>query len=225
LPKLPQISLRCLNNTQLSLELTQIAPNLSKGHKLVVKLLLTPVFKSKILVFKTADVHAVDDDGDSALHVACRRGHRDVARRLLSKGALASVNAINAGGWTPLWLAAAGGYCKVVETLVTKGADINKSGPRGASPLLAACQNGHGTVAELLVAKGADVNKATQGRDVPILHAGRMKSREAVKALAMRGASVPVRKPTENWSYEEYMKAVAFIKGSLTGSLEPNSTE
>lgn len=44
-------------------------------------------------------VPAVDAEGDTPLHNACRGGHPDIARHLLSLGA--SVTALNRAGQTP----------------------------------------------------------------------------------------------------------------------------
>jgi ankyrin repeat protein len=53
--------------------------------------------------------------GYTPLHVAARRGHLDIARLLIDKGA--NVNALTDSQWTPLRLAIAEGHSDVVNLL------------------------------------------------------------------------------------------------------------
>jgi ankyrin repeat protein len=57
----------------------------------------------KLLLERGADVGAVDDHGDTALHGAALRGANDIVRALVERGA--SLTARNADGWTPLTVA------------------------------------------------------------------------------------------------------------------------
>jgi hypothetical protein len=57
----------------------------------------------KLLVELGADVKAVDDHGETALHGAALRGANDVVELLVKEGA--SLTATNSKGWTPLVIA------------------------------------------------------------------------------------------------------------------------
>jgi ankyrin repeat protein len=76
-----------------------------------------------------------DDQGDTALHLACLEGHLDIVQQLLQ--AQAAVNVTNQAGDTPLMLAIAQGEGEIVRQLLAAGADPNL-GPVGESPLLIA---------------------------------------------------------------------------------------
>ena len=75
------------------------------------------------------------------------------------------VNKICKSGWTPLGFAAQSGNTKVVQTLLTHGADVNKldqifyqgGNYRGLPPLFHAVMKGHTSMVKLLVKNGADV--------------------------------------------------------------------
>ena len=51
-----------------------------------------------------------------------------------------------------------GGHDKIVELLLSKGADVNAQGGKHSSVLQAASFKGHDKIVELLLSKGADVN-------------------------------------------------------------------
>jgi ankyrin repeat protein len=57
----------------------------------------------KVVLEMGADIHAVDADGETALHVAASRGWDTVVQLLVDNGA--SLNVKNKRGWTPLTIA------------------------------------------------------------------------------------------------------------------------
>ena len=57
----------------------------------------------KLLIALGADVRAVDDNGETALHGAAVRGANEIVQLLVDKGA--SLTATNSMGWTPLTIA------------------------------------------------------------------------------------------------------------------------
>ncbi|CAI5474357.1 unnamed protein product [Closterium sp. Yama58-4] len=61
-------------------------------------------------------VNSRDSSGKSALHEACAHGHAEIARLLLSLGALPSARKAN--GFTPLLCAAAGGHAECARLLL-----------------------------------------------------------------------------------------------------------
>lgn len=73
------------------------------------------------LIAEGASVHAVDKEGLSALHIACKNGKADVARALIEKGA--DVHLLDDRQTTPLLWAAYMGDVKAVALLMNSGAD------------------------------------------------------------------------------------------------------
>lgn len=103
---------------------------------------------------KKADVNALDRESDTALTQAVYKGHFEVARYLVEKGA--NVKAINSNGYSVLYWAAQGGNLELVKWLVeTHKLDPNLEDRDGYNALSNAIYYGHLPVARYLVEKGA----------------------------------------------------------------------
>ena len=141
---------------------------------------------------KGADVNQAYKDGATPLHLACSRGHLDVARLLLEKGA--EVNRPDKDGRTPLLIACSRGHVEVVSLLLDKGAEVDraveKGDWKGTTPLFAACCNGHVDLARLLLEKGADVNQADKDGRTPLHLACAAGHLNAARLLLDKGADV-----------------------------------
>ena len=66
-----------------------------------------------LLKKESIDVNAKNEDGQTPLHFAARRGHTETVKYLVEKGA--DVNAKNKYGQTPLHYAARRGHTEIVE--------------------------------------------------------------------------------------------------------------
>lgn len=124
----------------------------SFGLTVIVSLLL----KSGIPVGQT------HDQGQTALHWACRNGHYDTTRFLLEQQA--DVNGrMEWNPSTPLSLATAYGHLPIIEFLINNGASINDDSPLfhrgnpGAPPLSEAACHGHTEIARYLLDRGAQI--------------------------------------------------------------------
>ena len=100
------------------------------------------------------------------LHLACAKGHLDVAQWLHSVSA--SVNATNIEGETPLHLACAKGHLEIAQWLQSAGASVNATSNVGNTPLHRACTRGHLAIAHWLLSVGASVNAANIGGCTPL---------------------------------------------------------
>ncbi|KAH9850291.1 ankyrin repeat-containing domain protein, partial [Lenzites betulinus] len=60
-------------------------------------------------------------------------GSVDIVRYLIDQGA--DVNRSDSGAWTPLHIAASGGFDEVVTELLGSGADVNQRNDKGLTPL------------------------------------------------------------------------------------------
>jgi ankyrin repeat protein len=97
-------------------------------------------------------------------------------------------------GNTPLCLAAKYGHDKIVEMLLSFGADSCQFNDHGETPLLLAAENDHCRVVEYLLAAGAKVNALSGHLNVTALFAAVRKGYENVlKVLYEAGADASVR--------------------------------
>ena len=96
------------------------------------------------------------------LHEAARQGNLEQLQRHLYWGC--DVNAVISDYHTPLGLAAENGHVDVVKLLISKGADINRSG----ALYFAVKQNQVGVI-DALIASGADIN-SKNGDGYTLLH-------------------------------------------------------
>ncbi|CAH2990633.1 unnamed protein product [Chilo suppressalis] len=105
---------------------------------------------------KNVNVDDRDENGTTALMVACEHGRVATTRALLAAGADSC--ACDADGWTPLAFAARGGHLPVVRELLDAGAKVDSRDCAAWTPLLWASYKGHEDVVALLLEKGADVH-------------------------------------------------------------------
>lgn len=109
-------------------------------------------------------VHKNSLDGQTCLIVACRNGHLDVAEYLIDfHGAdveqvgVVEFEGEQVEGVPPLWCASAAGHLKLVELLISRGADVNRTTITNSTALRAACFDGHEQVVRYLVEHGANI--------------------------------------------------------------------
>ncbi len=138
------------------------------------------------LLNKGAEVNEKRHDGVSALMLASGRGHSEIVKLLLARGA-----GVNSGtGHTALMLAANQGYTEIVKMLLNAGAEVNARDEDGQTALLATALTGHAGIIKLLLNAGADVNAITQGGHTALIWASLKGHTETVKTLLNAGAEV-----------------------------------
>ena len=114
-----------------------------------------------------ADVHdRIEPEPDfemTALHVAARAGHADVARALITAGADVHAKTFHCTDQsrretTPLMLAAMGGHAEVLQVLIEVGARVEATTIfyDGETPLMRAAEAGHLDAVRVLLKAGAD---------------------------------------------------------------------
>ncbi|ORX76593.1 ankyrin, partial [Anaeromyces robustus] len=102
------------------------------GHTEIVKEL---VHRGK------ADTKIKSDIEESAILLACEKGHVEIAKILLENGA--NVNDTNYHDDTLLMIACLKGYHLIVSLLLNNNADINCRDYHGKTPLMKACKHGY----------------------------------------------------------------------------------
>ena len=90
----------------------------------------------------------------SPLHEAALRGHNNVVKVLIEKGA--NPNKADQWGMTPLWKAVVCNHANVVKLLLEKGANPNDANEDGLTPLHYASYAGHKYVVKALLEAGAN---------------------------------------------------------------------
>jgi ankyrin repeat protein/predicted Ser/Thr protein kinase len=105
-----------------------------------------------------------DAAGRTPLINAAARGHDQISRKLLSRGA--DVNAWDRNGSTPLMEAAQGDHRETARVLLDAGADVNARDGDGQTALVRAAARGHAEMVRLLLNRGARTDiRDKYGRD------------------------------------------------------------
>lgn len=103
------------------------------------------------------NVNVRNGHGETALMLACLKGHLALAKLLISKQA-----DINQPGWTPLHYAATGGHVELIQFLLEESAYIDAESPNGTTPLMMAARYGSAKATQLLIDEGADLQVKNQ---------------------------------------------------------------
>lgn len=146
------------------------------------------------LLSDNSTVNARDENGWTALNWAATKGHTQVVKLLIEKGA--DVDAKDSGnGQTPLWKASHEGHTAIVKLLLENGADVNKRNASGETALWTASWKGHTDVVRLLLERGANANLTqTETGITPLWIASQEGYLDIVKLLLENGAGVDVKK-------------------------------
>lgn len=109
--------------------------------------------KSASLLFAhpAVSIDEANAAGETPLMMAALRGNLEWTTRLADRGAR-----INRAGWSPLLYAAGGPEPKVVDFLLSRGAEIESRSPNGTTPLMMAARYGAEESVKLLLARGAN---------------------------------------------------------------------
>lgn len=139
-----------------------------------------------------ADVHAVDQQGNTALHLSAEEGGH-AAALLLAAGA--DPKAVNKAGDTPLIHALTCGHAPSVRLLLQAysayGINIGEEEDSSGTPaLIHAMWNGSVVEVKLLLALGADARECDADGDTPLLLAARF-GHVAVARLLLRAGADP----------------------------------
>uniref|UniRef100_A0A671NRF7 NF-kappa-B inhibitor alpha n=1 Tax=Sinocyclocheilus anshuiensis TaxID=1608454 RepID=A0A671NRF7_9TELE len=117
------------------------------------------------------DPRLVDQSGNTALHIACKRGSLacfSVLTQIQTQHLHSILSFPNYSGHTCLHIAAINNYLSMVESLVQLGADVNaKEQCSGRTSLHLAVDLQNLDLVHTLIALGADVNSLTYGGYTP----------------------------------------------------------
>jgi uncharacterized protein len=173
---------------------------------------------ARLLAAEPALLQAKNEQGASAVLLACYAGRQEIRDLLVEKGARLELHEAAAAGKLPrlrelveadpsaaqryspdgfplLALAAAFGHEEVARYLYQQGADPNAMASNGSgyTALTGAVASGHAAVARWLVENGADVNYRYAKGYSPLLTAAANGHLEIVKMLLVHGADLHAR--------------------------------
>ena len=138
-----------------------------------------------------ADVSAVDLEGNSALHNACKNNISNIIAELISHGA--DLNQRNNEGKTPFMRIAQQGHPETVRSLLELGADVNVMDLYGNTALHFACGKGDFLkIVDILLTNGADINHRGDQGYTPLMVASQQGCLQAVIKLLDLGSEVDI---------------------------------
>lgn len=152
----------------------------------------------KDLLQQGADIDAVTGEEGTALHVACKEGHSDIARVLIESGA--DINIVGDFSKSTILLAAMqADLIDISCLLINHGADSGAQGNiwsvkdqnsyrREIYPLHAACFEGADKVVKALINKNVDINLDDEHYGTPLEIASSSGNEKVVKLLCEQGA-------------------------------------
>ena len=136
------------------------------------------------LLARGFDPNTRDPNGLSGLYLALRDGGLRVAKALIA-WPKTQVEVRTAQDESPLMMAALKGQTAMVQALIDRDADVNKT---GWAPLHYAATNGHLDIMRLLLDKHAYIDAASPNGTTPLMMAAHYGSPGAVKVLLEAGA-------------------------------------
>lgn len=147
--------------------------------------MLTKLFV--LLAFSCGSVYCSAQD----IFEAARTGNIEQIRAL-SKIDSDTVNAANAGGFSPLMIACYRGQTAAAKELVKLGATVNSISAEG-TPLLAAVYQNNTELALFLIKKKAALNVQGPDGNSALMYAVMNQNVEIVKALVKKGADKSIK--------------------------------
>lgn len=141
------------------------------------------------LLARGFDANTPDSQGHSGLSLALRESSSNIANALID-WPQTDLNALSAQGESPLMLASIKGQFGLVEKMIKKGADINKT---GWTPLHYAASAGQVKVMGLLLEHHAYIDAESPNGSTPLMMASMYGNAASVKLLLEQGADPLLR--------------------------------
>ena len=107
-----------------------------------------------LLQLETVNIDHTNEGGETALMLACERGHEDIVHSLLSAGA--NVNIQDNEGWTALMRASKHNHISIICMLLQANANPHLKTSGGTNALMIASYHGNYEFFDLLISKGVD---------------------------------------------------------------------
>ncbi|MES2633657.1 MAG: ankyrin repeat domain-containing protein [Pseudomonadota bacterium] len=128
---------------------------------------------------------------ESPLMIAALRGHLEVVRKLIDRGA-----DVNKPGWTPLHYAATSGHVPIIALLLENHAYIDAESPNKTTPLMMAVHYGSAEAVKHLLEAGADPSLKNQLGMTAVDFANRANRKDMAELVA---AAIRAGQPKGKW--------------------------
>ena len=164
----------------------------SKEDKVIIDYINKGDLKGLKQLNEKFNPNILDASGTPVLVKATSKGHFEIVKYLLEKGA--DINAMNITGHTALSRSTFFSYNKISNFLIERGADINKTDKRFfLPPIIAAIRSNNLDIGKLLVKKNVDINiKDGINGMTPIMWAVAYQNIEFVKLLLSQNPDLSV---------------------------------
>ncbi|WP_264339070.1 ankyrin repeat domain-containing protein [Wolbachia endosymbiont (group A) of Cydia splendana] len=148
--------------------------------------------KIKSLVSRGANINIRNNDRNTPLHLAAKKGYLCMVKELIENGARVDVK--NRFDETPLHCAAGEGFSDVVKELIRRGANIAaRDGNFYRTPLHLAAKEGRLDVVGKLIENNADINIRNDYGSTPLYKAAEEGYLSTVKKFMENGAHISIK--------------------------------
>ncbi|XP_069972152.1 transient receptor potential cation channel subfamily A member 1 homolog isoform X2 [Penaeus vannamei] len=150
----------------------------------------------EMLLKAGAEVYKKNEEQDTILHLAARKGYTGIVRELVVE-CRSMLDAENEDLDTPLHLACKFGHEEVVKVLLESGSDVGDTNAACATPLHLAAEKGHAECCRMLLQHGAHIDSFNKDNKTPLLLAVLGSHVGVTRLLLDHGASLRSRDATE----------------------------
>ncbi|XP_042877569.1 transient receptor potential cation channel subfamily A member 1 homolog [Penaeus japonicus] len=150
----------------------------------------------EMLLKAGAEIYKKNEEQDTILHLAARRGFTSIVRELAVE-CRSMLDAENEDLDTPLHLACKFGHEEVVKVLLESGSDVGDTNAACATPLHLAAAQGHTECCRLLMQHGAHIDCFNKDNKTPLLLAVLGSHVGVTRLLLEHGASLTSGDETE----------------------------
>ena len=145
---------------------SKVHSTLMKEYELLQSIMEGDTEKAKSLIENGVALDRTGQDGNTALHLACRMGRESIVSCLYKHGA--EIDARNHQQWTPLVVSIFYGQPEIAEYLIHMGANVHLEDSAGNSPLHHSVLTYKTGVLQLLVRRGAKIDSKNGDGKTPV---------------------------------------------------------
>ena len=138
-----------------------------------------------------AGLNSVNNDGNSALLLAIRKGEAQIAQILIEGGT--DLEVVDHNNDSALLLSIKKKRMDIVWTLIAAESDIDAVDQRGDTALLLAAKSGQFDLVQSLIAAGADVNQNDRDGNTPLLLAAKKGYLDIIQELFRADAAIDAK--------------------------------